>query len=65
MTEGSRRDEVILQRIASILRTGQADGEFRAFDPGRVAWAIRTLLDGFSSNTGLNRRSTSMPASRS
>lgn len=42
---GSHRGELIPQDIESILRKGQDDGEFRAFDTHTDAWAIRGVLD--------------------
>ncbi|MBO0809382.1 MAG: TetR family transcriptional regulator [Actinobacteria bacterium] len=39
-------DEQILQAIQVILRKGQADGDFRQFDPATMAWVIRSAIDG-------------------
>ncbi|PZG24308.1 TetR family transcriptional regulator [Spongiactinospora gelatinilytica] len=39
-------DRVVIGRVESILRQGQADGEFRDFDPFIMAATIQRSLDG-------------------
>lgn len=42
---GSTREGPILEALEAILRKGQRDGEFRAFDPWVMAIAIRRTID--------------------
>lgn len=44
-TEGT---EPMLAPLRAIFEKGQADGEFRDFDPHTMAWTVRTVIDGIN-----------------
>lgn len=46
-------DDEFRRAVAELIRSGQADGDFRATDPDQAALIITSLLDGFAAQATL------------